>query len=127
MLKISNSRTSLLLTGDIEQAVEYRLTHYHPEEIKADILLIPHHGSNTSSTPEFVTTVNPKVAINSSGAYNQYKRPTKQIQATYKKLNIPIIDTQNSGRITLSTPANSNEILQLEQFRKQHPKVWRTR
>lgn len=125
VLKISTPQTSLLLTGDIEQAVEYRLTQQHPTELSADILLIPHHGSNTSSSAEFVATVNPKIAINSSGAYNQFQHPTAQVKRVYENLSIPIYDTQHSGRISLITPLNSQTEPTIEQFRQQHPKIWR--
>lgn len=125
VLKVSTPTTSLLLTGDIEQAVEYRLTQHHTKDIGADILLIPHHGSNTSSTPEFVATVNPKIAINSSGAYNQFKHPTEQVKAVYDDLNIPMVDTQNSGRITLTTSHDSTDKFQIERFRHQNPRFWR--
>lgn len=125
VLKVSTATTSLLLTGDIEQAVEYRLRKHHPEAIVSDILLIPHHGSNTSSSPEFVAAVKPQLAINSSGAYNQFKHPTEQIKAVYNNLNIPMVDTQNSGRITVTTPLNSDDELKIEQFRQLHPRFWR--
>jgi len=125
VLKVSTATTSLLLTGDIEQAVEYRLIQQHTDDIKADVLLIPHHGSNTSSTPEFVTAVRPKIAINSSGAYNQFKHPTEQVKAVYENLNIPMIDTQNSGRITLTTSLKAKAEYKVKQFRQQNPRFWR--
>lgn len=125
VLKVNGSGFSFLLTGDIEQAVEYRLSHHHRQQIQSDVLLIPHHGSNTSSTSEFVSAVNPQLAINSSGAYNQFKHPTSQVSAVYASLNIPIIDTQNSGRITLTTSHDSMDEFQIEQFRQQNPRFWR--
>ena len=125
VIKISSSHTSILLTGDIEQAVEYRLTQHHPTKIQSNILLIPHHGSNTSSGSEFIATVNPHLAINSSGAYNQFNHPTEQVKANYENLKIPIIDTQTSGRITLITPKNKTDSFKTFQFRHQNPRIWR--
>ncbi len=127
VLKISTAETTLLLTGDIEQAVEYRLTLHHPLAIQSDILLIPHHGSNTSSTPEFVAAVNPTIALNSSGAFNQFNHPTEKIKAVYKNQNIPILDTQTSGRITLTSPVNKQEPFKIIQFRQHNPRFWRNR
>lgn len=127
VLKVSAHKTSLLLTGDIEQAVEYRLTQHHPLAIKSDMLLIPHHGSNTSSTADFIAAVSPKIALNSSGAYNQFNHPTEQVKAVYKRQNIPFIDTQESGRITLTTPVNKQETFKITQYRQQNPRFWRNR
>jgi len=125
VLKISTSNASLLLTGDIEQAVEYRLRQQHPKTIESTILLIPHHGSNTSSTKEFVQAVNPEIAINSSGAYNQFSHPTNQVRAVYQALDIPIIDTQNSGRISLMTISDRQPKFYLVEFRQNQPRIWR--
>jgi competence protein ComEC len=121
VLKIQAAHSSLLLTGDIESPVEYRLTKQQSSEIKSDVLLIPHHGSKTSSSASFIQAVNPQTAINSSGQFNPFNHPAIDILSIYEKLGIEVIDTQNSGLITMSTyPA-----LTFKQFRHQSHKIWR--
>lgn len=121
VLKIESVKSSLLLTGDIESPVEYRLSHTEPNRIKADVMLVPHHGSKTSSTTDFIQAVNPQLVINSSGKYNPFNHPASLVSDEYKRLNIPFIDTQESGLITLTT----NPTLQLKQFRHDSQRIWR--
>ncbi len=123
VLKIEAVNTSLLLTGDIEAPVEYRLQQIQPELINADVMLVPHHGSKTSSSTDFIAAVNPSLAINSSGQYNPYNHPATEIVARYKHHKIKIIDTQQSGLISLNTYPK----LQTQQFRAIYPRIWRTK
>lgn len=120
VLKIESQHTRLLLTGDIEEPVEFRLQQLEPDLIKADVVLVPHHGSKTSSSLGFLSTIKPKLAINSSGQYNPFNHPAEAVSARYKSLNIPVLDTQNSGLITLTTYPN----LSLTGYRQQHPRIW---
>ncbi len=121
VLKINNQQTSLLLTGDIEAPVEYRLTHMNRAELVTDVLLIPHHGSKTSSTPEFIKTVNPKHAINSSGQFNPFGHPAAAVLQRYEQLGIPVTDTQSGGLITLHTYPE----LKIDSLRMQQARIWR--
>lgn len=119
VLKISSANGSLLLTGDIEQAVEYRLTN-SKFDLTADILQMPHHGSNTSSTLDFIKAVNPQAVINSSGKYNRFNHPAQKVLNRYQQLHVPIHDTQNSGMIEFSTATHKIHSLNVEQ-----PRIWR--
>ena len=121
VLKVTNHNHSLLLTGDIEKPVEYRLSQLPPEWLQADTLLVPHHGSKTSSTQAFIAAVNPQTAINSSGQFNPFGHPKREIKNRYLAMGIQFIDTQSSGQISLSTYPE----LHFSEFRLQHPKIWR--
>ena len=101
VIKISSQYGSILLTGDIEDPVEYRLTKHASKKIKNDVLLIPHHGSRTSSSSEFIKLVNPKMAINSSGYANQFNHPHPLIKQLYLDKDIEFYDTQDKGMIEL--------------------------
>lgn len=122
VLKVtSKDGYSLLLTGDIESPVEYRLSHMNHKDITADVLLIPHHGSKTSSTEAFIQAVNPMIAINSSGQYNPFNHPAPSVMATYEKLAIPVFDTQDYGMIELtSLPGDTIQLM-----RQTEQKLWR--
>lgn len=111
----------LLLTGDIESPVEYRLSQRNKSLIAADVLLMPHHGSKTSSTMPFFQAVNPKIVVNSAGQYNPFNHPSPEILEKYHSLGIPVFDTKNNGMVTVSSFAENK----VELFRQQNPKIWR--
>ena len=121
VLKVTNQQHSLLLTGDIEKPVEYRLSQMPPEWLQADTMLVPHHGSKTSSTDAFIAAVNPQTAINSAGQFNPFGHPKIEIKKRYQDMGIQFIDTQTSGLISLSTYPQPR----FSEFRVQHPKIWR--
>ncbi len=101
VIKISNSYGSILITGDIEDPVEYRLIHQLPKAIKSHVLLVPHHGSRTSSSQQFVKQVSPKIAVNSSGYANQFNHPHPLIKQVYLDQGIKFYDTKDKGMIEL--------------------------
>ena len=66
VLRLEDGDVRFLLAGDIQKKVEQRLVA-EDAEISADFLKVPHHGSKTSSTPDFIAAVSPKVAVVSDG------------------------------------------------------------
>jgi len=121
VLKISSEMGSILLTGDIEEAIEYRLTHQLPEKIKSEVLLVPHHGSRTSSHLSFVQAVKPIYAVNSSGYGNQFNHPHPDIKQLYLDQGIAFYDTQDKGMIEILFVDHS---IQLNQYAETHPHFW---
>ena len=117
VLKVHAATGSLLLTGDIESAVEYRLSQ-QDEHLKSDVMLMPHHGSKTSSTDEFIAKVGAQWVVNSSGQYNPFHHPAAAVMARYE---VPVFDTQSSGQIT----ATNFPRWQFDSLRESNPKVWR--
>lgn len=102
VLKISAMGQILLLTGDIEQKAERFLLESHGLDLDADVLLIPHHGSKTSSTEAFIAAISPQIAINSVGFANRYHLPNRQVIERYKRRDIALWDTATQGAITLT-------------------------
>ena len=96
VLKISSKGGVILLTGDIEKSAEYQLIHRY-QQLKADILIVPHHGSNTSSTTSFINTVQPKIALISAGYRNRFGHPNKFVMQRYK--DILVLETAKTGAI----------------------------
>lgn len=91
----SGSRTALL-TGDIEAAQEARLvTDQAP--LKADILLVPHHGSKTSSTDAFLDAVQARIAIVQAGYRNRFQHPVPEVLARYEQRQIRTIISPHCG------------------------------
>ena len=82
VLRIEAYGRSVLLTGDIEKTAEAALIE-RGEKLAADVLIVPHHGSGTSSTPEFVAAVSPKHAVFPVGYRNRFGHPKTEVWQRY--------------------------------------------
>lgn len=94
---------AVLLTGDAEKEAEEELVHRHGDALRADLLKVGHHGSHTSSTPEFLDRVRPKLALVSCGVRNRFGHPRP---LTLKKLDergITTVRTDHVGGAAWST------------------------
>lgn len=80
VLKISYGEVSLLLTGDIMQEAERQLVS-NRAELASTVLKVGHHGSDTSTTPEFLAVVNPRLAVICAGADNKFGHPADEVLA----------------------------------------------
>ena len=98
IIKITFLNNSFLFTGDAEISTENTVLSQN-ENLKCDILKIGHHGSSTSTSPDFITAVNPSVAIISVGKNNPYGHPTPEIISLLNSLNIKTIRTDINGSI----------------------------
>jgi competence protein ComEC len=121
VIHIQSEYGSVLLTADIEEPVEYRLTHHLETAIASDVLIVPHHGSRTSSGLEFIQAVNPKFAINSSGFMNQFNHPHPQIKQIYLEKSIEFYDTQEKGMIEIKFLSEGTSI---ESYRDKKRNIW---
>jgi competence protein ComEC len=116
LLKIENTRHSLLLSGDIETAAEQALlseilTGQKPSNyLKATMLYAPHHGSKTSSSQAFLDAVNPNVVIIQSGWKNRYKHPHNEVLKRYKGMNLTLFHTSQVGALHATLRARYDEI-----------------
>ena len=118
VLKIDNGTISALLTGDIEKKAEKQLINL--PNIQSTILVVPHHGSKTSSTDAFLTAVSPSIAINSSGFSNRFGHPHPKVKQRYQQRHIDFYDTQCSGQISLLIGAS----ITISQYRKDNARYW---
>ena len=102
VLRISNGLKTALLAGDLEAAQELRLVA-SPEvslKLKADFLLMPHHGSKTSSTGAFLDAVKPKFALAQAGYRNRFNHPVESVLARYADRQIRVIKSPICGAAT---------------------------
>jgi len=92
---------SALLTGDVEAPGEARLVaraRAGPEAaLRSDVLVVPHHGSHTSSTDAFLATVRPRVAVIQVGYRSRYGHPAPDVVARYAAHGIPVVRTDHCG------------------------------
>ena len=84
MLRISNGARTALLAGDIEQAQEARLAGSSGAALQADVLLVPHHGSKTSSSDAFLDAVRPSLALVQAGYRNRFGHPAAPVLERYR-------------------------------------------
>ncbi len=104
VLQLSTGNLSFLLTGDIRQEAEFRLIA-SGIDLGSTVLKIAHHGSDTSSTPEFLAAVNPQVVVISVGGDNKYGLPDDEVLDRLKKKPGPgnIYRTDRQGTIDFIT------------------------
>ena len=91
----------MLLPADIEARAEAAVLHAADTTLRSDILLVPHHGSRTSSGMAFLQSVQPKLALNSSGHRNRFSLPAREITARYRALGVQFLDTACVGAIEI--------------------------
>ncbi|MBC8493800.1 MAG: DNA internalization-related competence protein ComEC/Rec2 [Candidatus Thioglobus sp.] len=122
VLQISNKHFSALLTGDIEKTAEHHLINIWGNQLQSDILISPHHGSKTSSSELFLSTVKPAKVIISSGYKNRFNHPAADIIKRYQQHNIEPINTACAGQIDLKL----GDQLRVKRYRKTHQRYyWR--
>jgi competence protein ComEC len=103
VIKVTARSASLLLTGDVEAAGEHALMQSQASQLRADALLIPHHGSTTSSTDAFLDAVQPKLALINAGYRNRFGHPRETVLDRYRTRKIEIHRTDWHGAITIES------------------------
>lgn len=101
VLRVQSMATSVLLTGDIEAPQELALRARSPAALPSDVLLVPHHGSRTSSTAGFIEAVHPRVAVVQAGYRSRYGHPAPDIEARYLSRAITIERSDRCGAWSL--------------------------
>lgn len=91
---------TVLLTGDIEAQREQSLL-LNKQQINADIVFVPHHGSRTSSTDNFIDAVSPQLAIVNAGFNNQYGFPKSDVMSRYQQRGINTLVSGEQGQISI--------------------------
>jgi competence protein ComEC len=99
VLRVRTRGSSLLLTGDIEAHEEADLVQRLGPRLKTDIMLVPHHGSRTSSTAGWLDAVQPQVAWVQAGYRNRYGHPAVDVLARYQERHIWVLETARCGAI----------------------------
>lgn len=96
VLRIGNAQAHALLAGDLEQAQEAVLAEA-PARIAADLLLVPHHGSRTSSSAEFLDAVHPLAAVVQAGWRNRFGHPAPDVMERYRERRIAVFASPHCG------------------------------
>lgn len=119
VLRVRFGERKFLLTGDIEKETE-RILLGSPEFLQADVVKVAHHGSQTSSTEDFVKATKAKAAIISVGRDSPFGHPKVQVTERWKKSGAKVLTTGENGTISFSTDGKD---LQMKTFSK--PVIYR--
>jgi len=93
---------SLLLTGDIEAPQEAALVARLGPALQSDVLLVPHHGSRTSSSPAFIDAVAPRIAVVQAAYRSRFGHPAPDIVARYTARGITLVRSDSCGAWSLA-------------------------
>lgn len=123
VLKVQTQYGSILLTGDIEKSTEYWLVENNGSNLQSDILIVPHHGSNTSSSHPFLKAVAPNHALIPAGYKNRFGFPHRAVLKRLDEFDIHWLDAGQLGAISVSLTSNGTSI---RARRLSHRRYWHT-
>lgn len=120
VLRISSPAGSALLVGDLEQTQELRLVG-EGVVLAADLMMVPHHGSRTSSAGSFLDAVRPRWAVVQAGWRNRFGHPAPGVMARYAERGIRVVDSAHCGAASWTSEAPA--AMRCE--READPRPWR--
>jgi competence protein ComEC len=128
VLRVAAAGGSVLFTADIERGAERELVERARATLRSDVLVVPHHGSNTSSTDAFLAHVRPGVALFTAGYRNRFGHPAEEVLARYARLGIESYRTDADGALLLRlAPARRLPAWRLWAWRRVQPRYWHGR
>lgn len=121
VLSVQTAGLGLLLAGDVSRVVENRLitAGLRPHRL----LLVPHHGSMTSSSPRFIDRVEPELALISAAPDNRFGFPRKAVLQRYAARRVKVLNSADCGGIRIV--GGNNGPLRVETARRLRPAIWR--
>ena len=109
VLELTWRSVSFVLTGDIGREVEREIGRQF-SAAPLRVIKVPHHGSLTSSSREFVRTLAPRVAVVSAGRSNTFGHPAPEVLDGYRQVGAQIFRTDQDGAVTVETDGHSLEV-----------------
>jgi competence protein ComEC len=119
VLRVAAQGGSMLLTGDIERAVELQLIERSP---RADVMLVPHHGSRSSSSREFIAAVAPRWAVVAAGYRSRFGHPSGEVLERYRAAGTAVMRTDLDGAVHVLLDRRG---LHVSGERQRAPRYWR--
>ena len=105
VLRVATAARSMLLAADVEARSEAEMLASDRAALASDVLLVPHHGSKTSSTQAFIEAVSPRTAIFSVGYRNRFHHPHPAVVARYAVHGAELHRTDDEGALRIVLPA----------------------
>jgi competence protein ComEC len=103
VVRVSYGEASFLFAGDITTAAERELVNLAGSRLSSTVLIAPHHGSRSSSSPQFLEKVDPQMVVVSCGRNSRFNFPHPEILQRYKDLGAGIFRTDLNGAVRLAT------------------------
>jgi len=125
VVRVSAGPYGMLLTGDIEASSEYRLVR-NGASVASDIVVVPHHGSLTSSTVPFTDSVRPSYAVVSAGYSNRWGFPKPLVVDRWRAVGATVINTASSGAIHFRVCSRGG-IVAMSRERQLRHRFWHAR
>ena len=123
VVRVSAGAHALLLTGDIESAAEHELVRRRRAALNADAVVVPHHGSLTSSSLPFVDSVHPEVAIVSASYGNRWGFPKDAVVGRWTARGARVFNTATAGAVRLRTCATGG-VVGIRSERERRRRFW---
>lgn len=124
VLRISDGFNTVLLPGDISVNVERQLVDISPEELPANILVVPHHGSNTSSSETFIDKVKPDYVVFSQGFMNRWGFPKTAVVNRYLSLGAEVFSTSETGQVSFFIDSGNEKSIKIATYRQRLYPYW---
>lgn len=124
VLRVISAHGRVLLPGDIAARAERHLLSKHAAQLPAELLVVPHHGSKSSSTESFLDEVRPRLALLAIGYRNRYRHPHPQVVERYRQRAIPLIDSATAGAAEIRFDAGGIEV---HRYRDRQRRYWHHR
>ncbi|MBI1888258.1 MAG: DNA internalization-related competence protein ComEC/Rec2 [Nitrosomonadales bacterium] len=121
VLRIGIGKHSVLLAGDIEKDSETRLLRKHAGRLFTSLLVVPHHGSRSSSSLDFVAATLPDYAVFTAGYRNRFGHPKEEVLQRYADSGAELLRSDEDGAILVEM---SPQGLEVERYRKTHRRYW---
>jgi competence protein ComEC len=124
VLRVETSNGVLLIPGDVEARTEAELVAREGTSLRADVLVVPHHGSRGASSRMFVEAVAPRDALFATGYGNRFRFPAGEVLARYAALGARLHDTARGGAITVRL--GGPRVAEVSHYRVDHRRFWHT-
>lgn len=121
VLKIVSRHGSVLLTGDIEQKAEKWLIERYHQQLKSTVLVVPHHGSQTSSSLDFLRQIQPEIALIPAGYKNRFGFPHQKVMTRLNQQSRRVMNVAQEGAILIDLKAKG---VYAHSYRKREGKYW---
>lgn len=123
VLRVQSAGASALLPGDIGRHVEARLAKLPAAQLRSDVLVVPHHGSDTSSSLDFLAAVRAGTGLLPVGHHNRFGLPKQIVLDRYERYGVQLLDSASLGAIRLRLGRDGVRVL--ERLRLDRPRYWR--
>ena len=126
VVRIATRGASALLATDVEARSEAEMLARDAAALQAEVLLVPHHGSKTSSTPAFLDAVSPSVGLLSVGYRNRFRHPHETVVARYVERGVALRRTDLEGALHVVLPRESPTAIRIEGYARRQ-RYWSER